>query len=308
VTATTAGAATASTPRHSAAAAPRRRVRPARVLLHGFLILTAVVWLIPVLWAVLASLRPYSETQAHGYFSIPHSLSFKNFTTAWTNADLPRYYWNTLIVTVPALLLTLMLASFVAFGASRLRRSVNVLLLVVFTAGNLLPQQVIITPLYRMYLKIPLPAAMSDSGSLYDSYWGIIAIHVGFQVGFCVFVLSNYLRTVPNELFEAARVDGASVWRQYWQLVVPLCRPAFAALATLEFIWIYNDFFWALVLMQTSEKRPITAALANLQGQFFTNNNLVAAASLLVAIPTLTVYFVLQRQFIGGLTLGATKG
>jgi multiple sugar transport system permease protein len=307
VTTTTAEAVTAR-PRPGAPAAPRRRIRPARVLLHAFLILTAVVWLIPVLWAVLASLRPYSDTQAHGYFSIPHSLSLNNFSTAWKNADLPRYYWNTLIVTVPALLLTLMLASFVAFGASRLRRSVNVLLLIVFTAGNLLPQQVIITPLYRMYLKIPLPQVMSDSGSLYDSYWGIIAIHVAFQVGFCVFVLSNYLRTVPHELFEAARVDGASVWRQYWQLVVPLCRPAFAALATLEFIWIYNDFFWALVLMQTSEKRPVTAALANLHGQFFTNNNLVAAGSLLVAIPTLTVYFVLQRQFIGGLTLGATKG
>jgi multiple sugar transport system permease protein len=305
---TTAEAVTGSTAGRGTAAAPRRRVRPARVALHGFLILTAVVWLIPVLWAVLASLRPYSDTQAHGYFSIPHSLSFNNFTTAWKNADLPRYYWNTLIVTVPALLLTLMLASFVAFGASRLRRSVNVLLLVVFTAGNLLPQQVIITPLYRMYLKIPLPLWMSDSESLYDSYWGIIAIHVGFQVGFCVFVLSNYLRTVPNELFEAARVDGASVWRQYWQLVVPLCRPAFAALATLEFIWIYNDFFWALVLMFTGNKRPITSALNNLQGQFVTNQNMIAAAALMAAVPTLVVYVLLQKQFIAGLSLGSSKG
>jgi len=123
-----------------------------------------------------------------------------------------------------------------------------------------------------------------------------------------VFVLTNYMRTLPRELSEAAKVDGASVWRQYRQIILPLCRPPLAALATLEFTWIYNDFFWALVLMQTGDKRPITSALAGLEGQFFTNNNLIAAASLVAAIPTLIVYLFLQRHFIGGLSLGATKG
>jgi multiple sugar transport system permease protein len=123
-----------------------------------------------------------------------------------------------------------------------------------------------------------------------------------------VFVLSNYMKTLPMELSEAAMVDGASVWLQFRRMIFPLCRPPLAALATLEFTWIYNDFFWAQVLMQTGDKRPITSALAGLQGQFFTNNNLIAAASLVAALPTLIVYFVLQRQFIGGLTLGATKG
>src|SRR5262249_57444402 len=105
---------------------------------------------------------------------------------------------------------------------------------------------------------------------------------------------------VAGERAEGGMVDGAAVWRQYWQIIMPLCRPPLAALATLEFTWIYNDFFWALVLMQSGDKRPITSALAGLQGQFFTNNNLIAAASLVAALPTLIVYFVLQRQFIGG--------
>jgi multiple sugar transport system permease protein len=110
------------------------------------------------------------------------------------------------------------------------------------------------------------------------------------------------------DLTEAAMVDGASVWRQYWQIILPLCRPPMAALATLLFTWIYNDFFWAQVLMQSGDKRPITSAIVGLQGQFFTDNNLIAAASLVAALPTLIVYFALQRHFIGGLTLGATKG
>lgn len=286
----------------------RKRVRPARVVLHVFLMVTALVWLIPLLWAVYTSLRPYSDTAAHGYLSIAHSLTFENFTNAWTQSDLPIYFWNSVLITVPAVLLTLIFSSFVAFFVARFDFRLNLALLMIFTAGNLLPPQVIITPLYRLYLLIPLPGVMSDSDLMYNSYWGVIAIHVAFQTGFCTFVFSNYMRTIPKEISEAALVDGASVWRQFWQIILPLCRPAFAALATLESIWIYNDFFWALVLFETGAKRPITSALANLQGQFFTNQNLIAAGALITAVPTLIVYLLLQRQFISGLTLGANKG
>jgi multiple sugar transport system permease protein len=286
----------------------RRRLRPARVVLNVFLTATALAWLAPLLWAVYTSLRPYEDTATRGYVSLPGELNLDNFVNAWNQADLPRYYLNTLIVVVPAVILTLLLASFVAFAVSRFDVKVNLALLMLFTAGNLLPPQVIITPLYRMYLKIPLPYWMNDLGTLYDSYWGIIAIHVAFQLGFCIFVLSSYMKTIPYDLTEAALVDGAGVWRQYWRIILPLCRPALAALATLLFTWIYNDFFWALVLMRTGEKRPIVSALSNLKGLFFVDNNLIAAGALLAALPTLIVYFVLQRQFVRGLTLGATKG
>jgi multiple sugar transport system permease protein len=294
--------------RAEAHARAARRGRRGNGRVHAFLAIVSFVWLFPVLYALYTSLRPYSDTADHGYVSIAHKLSFENYRNAWVQADLPHYYINSVIVTIPAILLTLVLASFVAFGISRYSWKLNLPLLMLFTAGNLLPQQVIITPLYRIFLEIPLPAFLSSSESLYDSYWGIIAIHVAFQLGFCVFVMSNYMKTIPIDISEAAMVDGASVWRQYWQIIMPLCRPPLAALATLEFTWIYNDFFWALVLMQSGDKRPITSALAGLQGQFFTNNNLIAAASLVAALPTLIVYFALQRHFIGGLTLGSTKG
>jgi multiple sugar transport system permease protein len=116
------------------------------------------------------------------------------------------------------------------------------------------------------------------------------------------------MRTIPNSLNDAARVDGAGVLRQFFGVILPLCKPALAALATLEFTWIYNDFLWAVVLMQSGDKRPITSALANLQGVYFTDYNLLAAGAMLAAIPTLIVFAVLQRQFISGLTLGASKG
>jgi multiple sugar transport system permease protein len=149
---------------------------------------------------------------------------------------------------------------------------------------------------------------MSDSGTLLDSYWGLILVNTAFQTGFCTFVLSNYMKTLPRELYEAAMVDGASIWRQYWQLTMPLCRPPLAALATLEVTWIYNEFFWATVLLQSGDKFPVTSSLNNLRGEFFTDLNLVAAGSVIVAIPTLVIFFLLQKQFVSGLTLGANKG
>ena len=116
------------------------------------------------------------------------------------------------------------------------------------------------------------------------------------------------MRTISRELTEAALVDGAPVWRIYWSVILPICRPALAALATLEFTFIYNDFFWALLLMKSGDKRPITSALNNLQGQFFTDTNLLAAGALLAAIPSILVFLALQRHFVSGIALGSTKG
>lgn len=268
----------------------------------------ALLWLVPLLWAVYTSLRPYSDTAQHGYLSWPRGISLENFSDAWTQSGMPHFFWNSVLITIPAVLGTLLFSAAVAFVVSRFDFRWNVVLLMLFTAGNLLPAQVLITPLYRLYLLIPLPGWMSDSFLLYNSVWGIIAIHIAYQCGFCTFVLSNYMRTIPKEITEAALVDGAPAWRQFFQIVLPLCRPAFAALATLESIWIYNDFFWSLALIETGDKRPITSALANLQGQYFTNPNLIAAGALMTAIPTLLVYFALQRQFISGLTIGSGKG
>ncbi|MGC1210217.1 MAG: carbohydrate ABC transporter permease [Micromonospora sp.] len=290
------------------AAAPRRRpLRPARVVLHVFLAAVAVGWLFPILWAVLTSLRSYEYTATHGYVSFG-GWTLDNYVTAWKTAEFGKHFLNSVYITVPAVLLTLFLASCVAFVIARFSWKLNIVLLGLFTAANLLPQQALLIPLFRLFTQVPLPEWMSDSELLYDSYWGLILVNVAFQCGFCVFVLSNYMKALPHELYEAAMVDGASVWRQYWQVTMPLCRPALAALATLEVTWIYNEFFWATVLMRTGDKFPVTSSLNNLRGEFFTDNNLVSAGSVLVAIPTLVIFFLLQKQFVRGLTLGASKG
>lgn len=289
-------------------AGSKKKLTPARVFLHLFLILTGIVWLVPIVGAMYASFRPFAETVQDGYLSVPDTFTLDNYRNAWSQGDILGRYWNTLLILVPALALTLFFSSMVAFAASRYSWRFNVGFLVLFTAGNLLPQQIIIQPLFQMYNRVPLPDFLSNSGRLNGSTWGLILIHVAFQSGFCTFVLSNYMKLLPKELNEAAVVDGASVWVTYRHIIMPLTRPALAALATLEFTWIYNDFFWAVVLEQQGADRPITSSLANLGGEFFTDDNLIAAASVYVAIPTIAVYFALQKHFIAGLTLGANKG
>ena len=287
---------------------PVKKFRPGRIALYTFLTLTAIVWMIPIVGAVYSSFRPFTETVRDGYVSAPDSLTLDNYRNAWSQGDILGRYWNTALILVPALFLTLFFSSMVAFAASRYSWKFNIAFLVLFTAGNLLPQQIIIQPLFQMYNRISLPEFLSNSGRLNGSTWGLILIHVAFQSGFCTFVLSNYMKLLPKSLNEAARIDGAGVWTLYWQVIMPLTRPALAALATLEFTWIYNDFFWAVVLEQQGADRPITSSLANLGGEFFTDDNLIAAASVYVALPTLVVYFALQKHFIAGLTLGADKG
>ena len=285
--------------------------RGRKLTLAALLTFIAIVWIIPMAMALLSSFRYFeSDTLQNGPFSWPETLTLDNYREAWRVGDIWQHFGNTMFITIPALVLILMLSSMVAYACSRYSWKFNVFFLVLFTAGNLMPQQVIFQPLFQIFKKTPWPDLLSDTntGTLLGTKVGVILIHVAFQTGFCTFVLSNYMKTIPKELGEAAMVDGASVWRQYWQIILPLCRPAFAALATLEFTWLYNDFFWGNVLLQQGDQKPITSSISVLNGQYASDYNLIAAASMMIALPTLAVYLALQKQFISGLTLGANKG
>jgi len=266
----------------------------------------AVLWMVPLVAALFVSFRPYHDTLLQGYLSPPEELNLDNYRQAWQRGGLGRTYWNTALILAPALTLTLFASSTVAFVCSRFSWRFNTGFLVLFTAGGLLPQQILVQPLIVMYRRVPLPHLLSNSEALIGSTWGIILIHVAYQSGFCTFLLSNYMKTLPAELTDAAIIDGASLWQQYRQVIMPLCRPALAALATLEFTWIYNDFFWALVLEQQSADRPVTSSLASLSGGFFSDNNVVTAASVYVALPPILVFIALQRHFVSGLAVGST--
>ena len=271
--------------------------RPRRLGLHLVLMALALLWLFPLAWAAYTSFRSYDETARLGYVSWPASLTLDNYVRAWNDGGLALHFANTVLVVIPSVVLVLALATALAWALSGIGSRLGVALLVFFTCGSLLPPHVLITPLFRLYV----------ASGLYDRLFGLVVIHVAFQLGFCTFVLAAFLKTLPREIFEAARIDGASTIRTLGSIVGPLLRPALVALAVLETTWIYNDFLWALVLTQTTDKQPVTTALASLSGEFFTDHNVVAAAAILVALPTLVVFLVLRRQLTRGLTVGAVE-
>jgi multiple sugar transport system permease protein len=266
----------------------------------------ALVWLFPIAWTFWTSLRPYQDIIESGVFSWPENLNFNNYTEAFRLMNITQYMVNSFIVAIPAVFLTLFFGSLMAFVVTRYSFRFNLYMLLLFTAGNLLPVQLVYAPLFKMY--IWFGDLFGQRNLIYDQYWGLILVHVAFQVGFATFVLSSYMKTIPKEISESALVDGASVWRHYFNIILPLLRPPLAALSVLMTTWIYNEFFFALVLMKSDSKRPITAALGRLRGEFITDWNMLAAGATMAALPTLVIFFLLKRQFVSGLTLGSTKG
>jgi multiple sugar transport system permease protein len=270
---------------------------PWRVFIYLFLTIFAFVWLVPILTSVITSLRTFDEILTNGFISWPKTITLANFKTAWDRGGLSRYLPNSFIITLPSLLLTMFFSSLSAYALARFKFPANRVIFFTYVGGMLLPFQVLLLPVFKL----------TDFLGLYDTYWGLIFFHTAFQLGFCTFMLRNYMRTVPGEIIEAARIDGCSEIRIWAQIMLPLTLPAIAAIATLEFTWIFNDYLWAIVLLRSDNLKPITAGLATLQGQFVTDWPVIVAGALIGTLPTLLVFLFLQRYFIEGLTLGSTK-
>lgn len=268
-----------------------------RLLVYTFLIGFTLIYMLPFFTALMTSVRTQEDLGVNGVFSIPTVVTLDNFPTAWAQGRVNRYLMNSFIITIPALGATIMLSSLSAYALARFKFPGNMLLYFMYVAGTMLPFQILLLPVFLLTNKL----------GLYNTYWGVILIHTAFQLGFCTFVLRNFMRTVPGEIMEAARIDGASEWGIYWRIMMPLTVPAIAAVSTLEFTWIFNDYLWAIILIQNDALKPVTAGLSTLQGQFITNWPLIVAGALIATVPTLIMFFTLQRYFIGGLTLGSGK-
>jgi multiple sugar transport system permease protein len=278
--------------------ARRRRGFPWKtVLFYAFIIPFVLIWLVPIFMTLLTSVRDLDGLIAEGPISLPNEIELGNFAEAWTDGGLSRYMLNSFIITIPALLGTLLLSSMAAFALARYRFRGNLLIYFTFVGGTLLPFQILMLPVFKL----------ANTLNLYDTYWVLIIFHMAFQLGFCTFVLRNFMRTIPGEIFDAARIDGAGELRIFGQHVLPLSLPSLAALATLEFTWIFNDYFWALILVQQDRLKPVTTGLASLMGEYQRSWNILFAGTLIAVIPTILLFVFLQRYFIQGLTMGSGK-
>ena len=275
----------------------RRGINQRSPWFHVLMLPFTLLWVAPMVFVLLVAFRSFDDIVARGLAALPTTLSSEGFSIALAQGGIGHALGNSLIVTFFAVILSLFLASLAAFALSRYRIPFRNWILLLMLAGNLLPPQILLIPVSRI----------TEALGIYDSLLALVVVQVGFGLGFYTFVLHGFMRALPIEVFEAAVIDGASDLRIYAQVVLPLCRPALAALAALATTWIFNDLIWAMTVLRTETKFPITAALLNLQGGFVSQWNVVAAGSIIAAIPTAIVFFAFQKQFVSGLLVGANK-
>jgi multiple sugar transport system permease protein len=256
-----------------------------------------LIWLFPLLGVALTSLRPASDLAQGNYFGMPSGIAWENYVFIFTQTPIGQYMLNSLWVTIPTVIGAVSLSLMTGFALSVYGFRANILVFFMFVAGNFVPFQILMVPVRDMTLQL----------GMYDTWYGLTLFHIAFQTGFCTLFMRNFIKALPYELIEAARVEGVSEWRIFWYIVLPLMRPAIAALSVLVFTFIWNDFFWATVLTQGVDSQPITAGLSSLNGQWIAQWHLVSAGSILAALPPVAMFFLMQKHFIAGLTLGAVK-
>ena len=276
-------------------------------LISIFLTIFALLWLFPILWTIWSSLRPYSDVLSNGLLSMPSKLSLDNYEEALRKMAVVKYFINTLIILIPSVFFILFFGSLVAFGISKYNIKFMRTLLLAFTAGSMLPAQFIYYPIFKMYIFVG--GALGDKTLLYDNYIGVILVHIALQTGFATFVLVSHLESIPKELSEAAQVDGASVMRHYYSVILPMLKAPLLSLGILLSVWIYNDFFWAWSLLKRDQFFPITTSLTRV-GAFnrvIPNQGVLAAGAILIALPLLVLYLALRRHFNTNVMLAGAR-
>lgn len=277
---------------------PVQQAAPAVQALYKVALPVALLlWLLPLLGVALTSVRPASDLAQGNYFGIPSRIAWSNYVEIFRQSPIAQYMLNSLWVTIPTVIGAIALSLMSGFALAVYGFRANLLVFFLFVAGNFVPFQILMVPVRDMTLQL----------GMYDTWYGLALFHIAFQTGFCTLFMRNFIKALPFELIEAARVEGVAEWRIFWFIVLPLMRPAIAALSVLVFTFIWNDFFWATVLTQGPDTQPITAGLSSLNGQWIAQWHLVSAGSILAALPPVAMFFLMQRHFIAGLTLGAVK-
>ncbi|WP_042250136.1 carbohydrate ABC transporter permease [Paracoccus sp. PAMC 22219] len=256
-----------------------------------------ILWLLPLLGVAMTSVRPSGDLAAGNYFGIPSRFAWENYADVFRNSPLAQYLWNSFRITIPVMIGAVALSCLTGFALAVYKFRLSLLVFFMFVAGNFVPFQILMVPVRDLTVDL----------GLYNTITGLALFHIAFQTGFCTLFMRNFIKALPRELIEAARVEGVTEWQIFWHIVLPLVRPAIAALSVLVFTFIWNDYFWAMVLTTGASTQPVTAGLNSLNGQWIAAWHLVSAGSILAALPPVLMFFMMQRHFIAGLTLGAVK-
>lgn len=264
---------------------------------YTFLILFAIMNIVPLFWMVVNSFKKEQEYAANP-FSLPTDFQFSNYVEAWKVANMDVYFFNSILVTLVSLIVTVLLGALAAYFLSRFQFKLRGLTYSLFLLGMLVPIHATLIPIFLIMQKL----------HLIDTYFSLILPYTAFHLSLTVFILEGFMRGFPKDLEESGVVDGAGIYRIFWSIILPITRPALATVIILNFIYNWNEYLFALVLITSSELKTLPLGLANFVGIETASLTLQMAALTIALIPIIIFYLLLQKQLVAGMTAGAVKG
>jgi multiple sugar transport system permease protein len=267
--------------------------------IHSGLVWAALaVWLLPLMAMILTSVRTSDDIARGNYWGLPNGTGLtENYQAVLLDTPLTLYMLNSILLSGLVVVGTIAISALGGYALAKYRFRGNTLIFAIFIAGNFVPAQILMIPVRNLTVGL----------GLYDTITGLALFHIAFQAGFCTLFMRNFIRAIPHELFEAAKMDGIGPFGIFRHVVLPLIVPAIASLSVLTFTFIWNDYFWALVLTQGDSAKPVTVGLQSLAGQWITAWHLISAGAIVAAMPPVVLFFLMQKHLVAGLTLGAVK-
>lgn len=283
----------------------RRRIKPGRVILNIFIIFMMLIWVLPTLGLLITSFRPAEDVAQTGWWTVFNSpLKFTQFTLdnyreVLTKGGLGIAFKNSFIITIFGTLLPVIIGAFAAFGLAKIEFKGRGVIYALIVGLLVVPLQLTFIPILRLYNNL----------NLAGTFVGLWFAHTAYGLPFAVFMLHNFFISLPNDLFESARIDGASTWTSFYRLALPLSVPAIASLVIFQFLWVWNDLLVALIYLGgTQDVAPLTVVLANMVGSYGQNWHLLTAAAFISMIVPIVVFLSLQKYFVRGILAGSIKG
>jgi len=268
------------------------------ILLYVIITVIAFLYILPGLGVILTSFKLNSEIAREGLWTLPKLLHLDNYKEIWTVANVQTYMKNSLIVTVPATIISIALGVLMGYVFSKLPFKGSETLFIFVLAGMFFPPQIVLIPLFKFY----------NGVKLYDTLWPMIITHAAFGLPICTLILRNFFSSIPMAIREAAIIDGADELNVLVRIMLPVSLPALAVLTTLQFTWIWNDFLFPIIFTQSDNMRTVMVGLISMKGQYSIAYGAQGAMAVVASIPTLIIFVFFQRYFIKGMTMGAVKG
>ena len=274
-----------------------KRVSVVKIIIYLFFVLMTALYLVPLLWVFSVSFKTNAEIFSSP-FSLPKSLFVDNYVVAWTAGKLGIATWNSFLVCVITLLLSMLIGSMIAFAIARMQWKLSKLVLTYFMLGMMIPVHCVLIPLFTRFAKIGLS----------NNLWGLVLPYLTFSLPVTIYIMTGFFRSIPNELLEAACIDGCSIYKIFFRVCLPLAKTGLFVTGLMTFVANWNELLLAMVFISDDNIKTLPVSLSKFVGPYNTNYSQMFAAIIIAIIPTIAVYCAFSNQIVDGLTAGAVKG